>query len=630
MSEQVVVGLSGGPEGEQLLRRGARILERGGGGHLLAVHVRFTDHPADESPRELESQRQLVVDLGGSYHAVGGDRAAQALLDFARSAGATDLVVGAGRKRLFGGLLAEAPVAWEVARDGGDLDVHLVGAGPARRRPRAAPWGLGARRVLVGLGLAVLLPGLASVLLLSAGQRSFAAGILSYLLAAVVVALVGGFWPALLAALLGSLLLNYYFSDPVGTFNIADPERIFELAVFGAVAVAVALVVGFAARRAKEAAAAGAEAATLSELARGALAQDDTVEGFLDHVRENFQVTGAALFVRGNAADETGEDHAPGHRSAGTWRLEAGTGADLPGTWQEADTSERIDDSTVLALSGRPLAASDRRLLAAFGAHLLAVRQRLQLRRSREDNVRLSEGNKMRTAILRAVSHDLRTPLAGIKLAVASLRQPGVRFPPEEERELLATIEDYSDRLDALVANLLDLSRLNSDVVSPLLVPVRWPEVLPQALRGLPAGISIDVAGAAPVRADPGMLERVVANVAENAVKYAGQAAGITVSAREADAGTGRPAAAELLVIDHGPGVPDEELASIVQPFHRLDDGRADGRPGAGTGLGLAVAKGFTEAMGGTLLARPTPGGGLTVVVRLPLAEPEPQRKENE
>ncbi len=144
--------------------------------------------------------------------------------------------------------------------------------------------------------------------------------------------------------------------------------------------------------------------------------------------------------------------------------------------------------------------------------------------KSRRDNVRLAEGNKMRTSILRAVSHDLRTPLAGIKLAVSSLRQEDVHFPPDVERELLETIEDYADRLDHLVDNLLDMSRITADAVNPLLSGIVWAEVLPQALRGIPPRERLRnelPPNLPPVQADAGMLERVVANIVENAVKYA-------------------------------------------------------------------------------------------------------------
>jgi two-component system sensor histidine kinase KdpD len=238
--------------------------------------------------------------------------------------------------------------------------------------------------------------------------------------------------------------------------------------------------------------------------------------------------------------------------------------------------------------------------------------------------MRLAESNTMRTSILRAVSHDLRTPLAGIKLAVGGLRRDGVRYTPQEEQELLATIEECSDRLDLLVGNLLDMSRITSDSVSPRLRPLRWYEVIPGALRGVPPGrVRVELPANMPeIDADQGMLERVVANIVENAVKYApdsdivvvGAAGGLSPATLR-----GRPAG-ELRIIDHGRGVPAERVLDMFRPFQRLNDAAQ----GAGVGLGLAVAKGFTEAMGGRLAAEATPGGGLTMVITLPLSTGAP------
>ena len=290
----------------------------------------------------------------------------------------------------------------------------------------------------------------------------------------------------------------------------------------------------------------------------------------------------------------------------------------------DGENVEEIDAGTRLVLYGRILPASDRRLLAAFGAHLAAQLERQQLKASRGEMMRLAESNTMRTSILRAVSHDLRTPLAGIKLAVGALRGTGVRYTPQEEQELLATIEECSDRLDVLVGNLLDMSRITSDSVSPHLRPLRWYEVIPGALHGVPPGrVRVELPANMPeIDADQGMLERVIANIVENAVKYApdsdivvvGAAGGLSPATLR-----GRPAG-ELRIIDHGQGVPAERVLDMFRPFQRLDDATQ----AAGVGLGLAVAKGFTEAMGGRLSAEPTPGGGLTMAITLPLSTGAP------
>jgi two-component system sensor histidine kinase KdpD len=478
--------------------------------------------------------------------------------------------------------------------------------------------GIGSGRVITGLVLAVLLPPGIELLVTVLGFRNFAMIMLLQLAVAVAVAAIGGLWPAVVAAVLGSFLLNYFSADPVGSLSIADPTTLFTLVVFLAVACGVALAVGLASRRAQEAARSGAEATALSELALRILSSDGSLKSFLEKVRSNLGVEAVTLLGSSPQGSQSG--------AQAEWRVLAGAGPNPPVTHAAADHAAVVDPHYTLLLRGGPLSAHQQRMLAAFGAFVVAVRDRQQLVESRRDNVRLAEGNKMRTSILRAVSHDLRTPLAGIKLAVSSLRQEDVNFPPEVERELLETIEEYADRLDHLVDNLLDMSRITADAVNPLLTGIVWAEVLPQALRGvsrerlrneLPPNLPA-------VQADAGMLERVVANIVENAVKYAPDS-DVVLTARAGEGITvGDRPASELRIIDHGRGVGHKEVVDIFQPFQRFGDSPSPSpgggiSAGGGIGLGLAVAKGFSEAMGGRLAAEPTPGGGLTMVVTLPL-----------
>lgn len=608
--ERVVVGLTGGPEGEVLIRRASRILSRVNGGDLLAVHVRRSDGQPGASPLALEVQRQLVTDLGGSYHAVSGDDVAETLLEFARSVNATQIVVGVSRGRL-GSRLLGSGVGSKVVRGSGDIDVHMVshpmGGGGL---PKASSGGLGRARTTVGFVLAVLVPVLATALMSLAPELNFATHVLVHLTGVMAVAFIGGLWPAVLAAILDSLLLNYFETDPVGTFSINDPQNLFALLVFVGAAIAVSLVVGLSAKRAQEAARARAEAATLADLARDALIEDDTIAAFLDKVRETFHVRSAGLFTR--PAD------------AGGWDLQAHSGEvppPAPGSGKsDADACEMADQDTALVVSGRTLTAGERRLLAAHGAHLLLLRQRHALQLRLKKTTKLAEGNSIRTSILRAVSHDLRTPLAGIKLAVTALQRQKRRLPEEVQDEMLDTIDSSADRLDSLIGNLLDMSRISSGSTAPLTSPVTWRDAIEDALRGLPEGaIRIDLAPNMPaIDADLGMLERVIANVVENALKYAPDSDIVVVGPSSGSGAAtieGRPCG-ELRIVDHGQGVPAADVIAIFEPFQRLDDAPE----GLGIGLGLAVAKGFTEAMGGQLTAEPTPGGGLTIVIRLPLS----------
>ncbi len=216
----------------------------------------------------------------------------------------------------------------------------------------------------------------------------------------------------------------------------------------------------------------------------------------------------------------------------------------------------------------------------------------------------------MRTALLQAVSHDLRTPLASIKASVSSLRQPDITWSAADTQEFLATIEDETDRLTALVVNLLDMSRLQAGVLQPTLRAVNLEDVVPAALASLgprAQGIEIDSFDAVPpVRTDAALLERVIANLVENALRWSPPGCGVRVRAGAVD---GR---VEIRISDNGPGIPPAARTRIFEPFQRLGD-----QGGTGVGLGLAVARGLLHAMHGELSIEDTPGGGTTAVVDL-------------
>ncbi len=609
--DRIVIGLNGSDDAELLIRRAVRILERGDGGELAAVHVRTVGGTRTESPQLLEAQRRMVVAQGGSYHTVSAADPARALLEYARQAGATHIVVGQTRRRLVpalvSGVLSGGTVEARVVRGAGDIDVQVVPRVQPGRTPRRRP-DLGRIRLGAGFVLAVLLPALLQ-LLLAVFEHSVATAVLVQLAGAVAVALVGGLWPAVAGALWSSLLVNYFSTPPLGHLAISDPQDLLSLAVFVGVSVAVAGVVDRSARRSKEASQAQSEAATLGDLALGASRSEDSLDGILAEALDVFGVAGAGVF---STMD-------------GGWHMVAGAGN--TSGWERrlaapmADTtSETVDADTRLVLFGPPLPPGERRLLGAFAVHVKAQLERRQLALSQREVLRLAEGNTMRTAILRAVSHDLRTPLAGIKLAAGGLLQSNVSYSPAESRELLETIDECTDRLDLLVGNLLDMSRITADSVRPLLGPVRWSEVVSAAVRALPAGaVRVDLpANMPPVEADAVLLERVIGNIVENAVKYA-PGTGITITGSAGGLGTdtldGYPSG-ELRVIDHGAGVPARNVVAMFRPFQRLHDLPQT----TGIGLGLAVAEGFTKAMGGTLAAEETPGGGLTMVVRLALS----------
>jgi two-component system sensor histidine kinase KdpD len=253
--------------------------------------------------------------------------------------------------------------------------------------------------------------------------------------------------------------------------------------------------------------------------------------------------------------------------------------------------------------------------MSAYATHFAIVRERREALAEAQHAAELAEGNRTRTALLAAVSHDLRTPLAAIKAAVSSLRDPSIIWSAADEAELLATIESGADRLENLVGNLLDLSRLQMGSINPLLGEVDLGSAVDWALDPLPDADQVEVRldpAASTALADPGLLDRVIANLVENALRHTPPGTPVSVTS-EPDLDQGAPRVL-LRVVDRGPGIAAGSRAALFAPFQRL----GDVPNGDGLGLGLAVARGLAEAMGGRLSAEDTAGGGLTMVIDLP------------
>ncbi|WP_238428464.1 sensor histidine kinase, partial [Frankia nepalensis] len=522
-------------------------------------------------------------------------------------------------------------------------------------------------------GFAVAAVALAALTALAVANRTtlnLTSDTLLYLLVVVAVALVGGIWPALATAVAASLLLNYFFTAPIHRWTIAEHNNTFALVAFVAIAVAVSRVVDLARRRSAQAAKASAEAETLATLAGTVLASEHPLPAILERVREGFGMTSVTLLEALSPGEEAAAPPAPPPAAAGAararvepaapatpatpaapavpgrerWEVVAAVGTRPCARPSEGDVEVPAGPRFTLVLRGRPVRAEDRRLLAAFAAQATAAAERHRLSEQAASVRPLAEVDRVRSALLRAVSHDLRAPLAAAKAAVTGLRARDVTWSAEERAELVATADESLDRLTRLVENLLDMSRLQAGVLSVFPRAVHVEDVVALALDGLgpdatgvrigggaagqEAGQEADQepgeeagrepgwlagqAGAEPdvpaVRADPVLLERVVANVVANAIRFSPAKSPplVTTSALG-----GR---VQIRVIDHGPGVPQADRDAIFQPFQRLGD--RDNT--AGTGLGLALSRGLIEAMDGTLTPEDTPGGGLTMVIDLP------------
>jgi len=416
-------------------------------------------------------------------------------------------------------------------------------------------------RVLTGYAVAVLgtvALTAALVPLRADGSLSFEA--LCYLAFVVACALIGGRWPAVVSAVASALSINYWFTPPYHELRIADTRNVATLLLFLVVAVAVSSVVDLAARRTHQAVVARNEADTLAMLNRAALVDDD-VPRLLRLVASTFGFSAA--------------------------RLEGGE----------------------LRVLGREPSPAERRVLSAFSGHLSLLESRAELARQAAAAQELEEGNRVRTALLAAISHDLRTPLAGIKVAVSSLRQPGLPWSEADRAELLAAIEESTDRLDGIVGNLLDMTRLRTGGVHLSLAEVAVEDLIARALSGLEGAAVVDVPEDLPaVAVDAGLMERVLANLLANALRHGGGR--VEVTARRLGG------IVEVRVVDHGPGVSLAFRERMFQPFARDEIQSPEG-----VGLGLAVARGLAQVQGAAVEPEDTPGGGLTMLVSIPVVD---------
>jgi two-component system, OmpR family, sensor histidine kinase KdpD len=612
--ERVVVALTGGPEGETLIRRAARIAARSSGGDLLAVHVTKSDGLTGADPAALGAQRRLAESLGGSYHQVVGENVPQTLLTFARAENATQLVLGVSRRTWLSALLTGPGVSMRTVRGSGDIDVHIVThaqMGRGRGLPKARG-GLTRQRRVAGYALAVVIAPLLTLFLASLrNELNLTSDVLAFLLAVIAVALVGGFVPAVVEAIAGSLLLNFYFTPPIHQFTISERNNALALGVFVAVGLVVSSIVDDAARRTTQAARATAESELLVTTAGSVLRGQQALAAVLDRVRESFGMDSVTLLER-----VRGPADAP-RRPTTEWAAVASSGEPALVRPEEADVEVEVTNTLTLGLRGRTLPATDRRVLGAFAAYAAAALEQQRLAAEAEAARPIAEADKMRTALLAAVSHDLRSPLASAKAAVTSLRSRDIQWAAEDRDELLATADESIDRLAHLVDNLLDMSRLQAGALSVFPRPAGLEEIVARSLDDLgpeSRKVAVEIPDSLPeVRVDPGILERVIVNLTGNALRYspAGSPPLLTASAL-ADR-------VELRVVDRGPGIPAADRNRMFRPFQRLGD--TDNT--VGVGLGLALARGLTEAMGGTLEPDETPGGGLTMTLSLP-AVPEP------
>ena len=463
----------------------------------------------------------------------------------------------------------------------GVTDVVTAG-GDDRHRSRAGHhlWRQGRRLALTAVGLTSL----TAFLLVMDERADLDNVLLLYLLAVVIVAITAGRTAALGAAVVSFVLEIYLFASPRPGFDLLGQDQLVELTVFLVAAVLVSVVADAGARHRVAARRHEREAKLLSELA--AIRTGGTaLLAVLAHARNRLGFSWLRL-----VQDDT--------REGSQTLAQVGNPDTFPlNVSVSAGHGLRVEGGAAPSISVNAL------VLQAVADTLAQSWKEEQLADEVARARQLAEIDRVRNSLLDAVSHDLRTPLAGIKANASALRQADANWSEAVQAELLAAIEESADQLTALVTNLLAMSRIRAGAVSASMTAVPLYEVVSRALVTIgDHQTKVDVPEHLPMAvADEALLERVVANLVTNAHQHAGDGLPIIVRAESAGGEV------RLSVVDHGPGIPEARWAEVFQPFQRLED------TGAGLGLGLAIARGFTDAMGASLQPSRTPGGGLTM-----------------
>ena len=587
--ELLVVGVAGAAGDATVVGRAVSMARRTGA-TLVGVHV-VGASAAPERSADLSLARSLVEAAGGTLHEIADDDEARALVDFARRQGASQLILGASRARH---RVPRRDLSRRVLAMGSGVALMLVPHHEAHdaTAPRRRRAGLGWRRRASGAAAAAVVLALLTVGFSEVHTTSPISVVFPcYLLTVIGVSWLSGWAVGIASAIAATLLENYYFVPPTHTLSVYRSADVVALLVFLVCSLGASAMASAFARRSEQARRARAEARILTRAAATVAVSPDDLLPVLDSLRTVLALDRLAVERR----DPTG------------WTDELSVGAAAPASHSTSRIA--LGDDRRLAVTGHPLDHEDHLTVSVFAGRLAEAYEATRLREEAAALQALAEVDALRTGLLRAVSHDLRTPLAAVRANVSALLLEDVSWSAAEQRATLVAIDRDVERLTRLITDLLDAGRLEAGVVVPRLVEVALDDLVATALETIDLhGRRLDIRipdDLPPMRTDPDLLERVLANVIANACSFSPDDQPVRIEAAVA------PGRIEVVVSDRGPGIPAGDRAEAIAPFRRLDDS------GAGTGLGLSVAHGFLAVLGGSLHLEETPGGGLSVVMEI-------------
>ncbi len=632
VAERLLVCISGSPFSERLLRITRRLAnEMKAPWYAVYVEPPGSDKFARENRDRIWRDLRLAENMGAQVASITATSVAEALVDYAQRHNITKMVVGKPAKSRWRELL-RPPIVDQVIRRSGQIDVFVVSIRPLENRPRELsgprpkiPWSghLGALGLVLGASLFCVL------------IRPFFSPtnmVMIYLLAVVVAAIRLGRAPAILTAFLGVLAFDWFFVPPAFTFEVANSEYLLTFAALFVVGVVISTLVARGRERAEAMWLRELQTASLYHLSRDLAMAADTF-AIIKAVQRNLteSLNGEPLFFQpiGEQLEfvDSGEGPTPDlkEQAVAAWAFRnqqsAGRGTDTLGSAAFLYLPLK-GSASLMGVLGVKLAKDDdytsqqhRLLLDAFAGQTAMALERVHLTQQAGQAQILATRENLERALLNSISHDLRTPLSSITGILTSLREPGNGLSPEGRNELLATACSEAARLNRFVGNLLDMTRIEAGGVKLKLEPCDLQDLVGCALAHLEsrlAGrpVNVEVPADLPlVLLDLVLMNQVLINLLENSVKFSPVGSAIDLAVRI-------DRSALLIEIgDHGQGLPEPELKKIFDKFYMVP--RPEG--GGGTGLGLSICKGIVEAHGGTIRAENRDGGGLRIIVRLPL-----------
>ena len=590
---RVLVLVTGGPSDEELFRRGLKLAESTNS-DIVAVYVAPVTHRRNP-PHDLHLTRQVAGRMGIALREIVDNDTVSATVAFAQSEGATHVFLSANPSHRSS---QGSRIVARLSRELKGSEIHLVPTGVSdirlvrRRRKSPFTW---RRRVEAIAGTALLFPALTILILQLQPTNPLAVVFPAYLATVVAVTAWGGLAVGLTASLIAAILENYFFVEPLHSLSIGHSSDLAALTAYLAFSGVVAFAVTAFATRTAEAERSRNEAEILATAAATVATSRDDLAPILETLR--------TVFGFGHVELQSLEES--------DWRTELASG--VAHSDSKTHSVFDIDASHRLIVWGGTTDSADQSILRAFLGRLAVGIQSQRIQREEAALQALAATDALRTGLLRAVSHDLRTPLATIEANVSTLLASDVDWSPEEQRAFLSTIEREVHRLTRLVTNLLDAGRLEAGVVTPRSVAVELDDLVASALETIDTlgrHLRIEIPETLPsLVTDPDLYERAVANVVANACRFSPPDKAVAIKAGSDNRSI------SLLVIDQGPGIKPELMGRLGEPFHRLND------EGSGAGLGLTVAKGFIELLGGSMRFDETPGGGLTVSISTPRKE---------